>query len=110
MKVFLIILFSVYLLAINLYGVLMLSFQKKAVVTGDQTKKVSDVKLFIAAILGGAIGIFAFMFIFKYKLRSLPFMVLMPLFATTSIYLIIFAFTGGFGYFYPRPVVPPTLY
>ena len=97
------ILFIVYLVAINLYGVLMLSFQKKAQINKTKTA-VSDVKLFIAGILGGAIGIFAFMFIFKYRLNSLPFMVFMPIFTATTIYLIIFIMTGGFGFFLSPPI------
>lgn len=98
MRIFLTVIFTVYLLAINFYGVLMLHFQKKARDDSPETKSVSDVKILLSGLLGGAIGIFTFMFIFKYRLKSLPFMVLMPIFIAINLYLIVFAFTRGFGY------------
>ena len=55
----------VYIIAINLYGILMLRFQKKAREDGDEENiGISDTKLLLAGILGGATGIFVFMFIF----------------------------------------------
>ncbi len=89
----------VYLLAINLYGILMLKFQKKAVETNDESAKVSDAKLYLSGLLGGALGIFVFMFIFKYKLKSLFMMVLMPVFIALTAYLLMMLFNGGFGFF-----------
>ncbi len=89
----------VYLLAINLYGILMLRFQKKSVENDDQNAKVSDAKLYLSGLLGGALGIFVFMFIFKYRLKSLFMMVLMPIFIALSAYVVIALLNGGFGYF-----------
>ncbi len=88
----------VYLLAINLYGILMLKFQKKAVEDNDTSAKVSDAKLYLSGLLGGALGIFMFMFILKYRLKSLFMMVLMPVFIAISAYLVITLLNGGFGF------------
>jgi uncharacterized membrane protein YsdA (DUF1294 family) len=54
----------VYILAINLYGILMLRFQKKDREENEETRpSVSDTKIMLAGLLGGATGIFVFMFI-----------------------------------------------
>lgn len=91
------ILICVYVLAINLYGVLMLKFQKKAREEGDEENiTISDAKLLTAGLLGGATGIFIFMFIFKYRLKSLVMMVFMPVLIAINIYLIIMALKGNF--------------
>ncbi len=100
MPVLVYVLTIVYFLAINLYGVLMLHFQKKAREEGDEENiTISDTKLMLAGLLGGATGIFIFMFIFKYRLKSLFMMVLMPVFIALNIYLLIMVFNGGFGFF-----------
>lgn len=100
MPVLVYVLTIVYIIAINLYGVLMLHFQKKAREEGDEENiTISDTKLMLAGLLGGATGIFIFMFIFKYRLKSLFMMVLMPVFIALNIYLLIMVFNGGFGFF-----------
>ncbi len=100
MPVLVYVLVIVYLLAINLYGILMLHFQKKAREEGDEENiGVSDSKLLLAGLLGGATGIFIFMFIFKYRLKSIFMMTLMPVFIALNIYLIVAALNSGFGFF-----------
>ena len=94
------ILLIVYFIAINLYGILMLYFQKKARQEGDDENiTVSDSKLLLAAMLGGATGIFIFMFIFKYRLRSIIMMTIIPVFIALNIYLLISVLNGGFGFY-----------
>lgn len=91
----------VYFLAINVYGVLMLRYQKKARENGDEENiSISDGKLLLTGFLGGAIGIYVSMFLFKYRLRSLFMMVLMPIFITINIYLLIQIFSGGIPIIY----------
>ncbi len=89
----------VYLLAVNLYGILMLNFQKNSREHGEEESiPVSDVKLLLTGALGGAIGIFTFMFILKYRLKSLLMMVLMPIFITLNVYIIYMFFSQGFSF------------
>ncbi len=94
------ILTATYIVAINLYGILILKFQKNAKDLQTETTEITDAKLLFTGLLGGAIGIFIFMFIFKYRLKSLIFMVLMPLFIALNTYLIFLAFNGGFGVYF----------
>jgi len=94
------VLLTVYIIAINLYGVLMLNFQKRAREEGDEENiSISDTKLILAGILGGAVGIFVFMFILKYRLKSLVMMIVMPLLIAINIYTLITIFNGGINYF-----------
>ena len=94
------ILIITYVVAINLYGILMLKYQKKAREDGDEENiGISDTKLIFTGLLGGALGIFVFMFILKYRLKSLVMMVLMPLFISLNAYLIFVTINGGFGFF-----------
>ena len=97
MPVLVYIVFIVYIFAVNLYGVLILHFQKKSR-EEESSGKVSDAKLLLAAILGGATGIFVFMFIFKYRLKSLFLMVTLPVIISINVYLIIMALRNGFGF------------
>jgi uncharacterized membrane protein YsdA (DUF1294 family) len=93
------IIFGVYIIAINFYGILMLKFQKKARIDGDEENiAISDGKLLLTGILGGALGIFVFMFIFKYRLKSLFMMVLMPVFIAITIYFVVMLFTNGLNF------------
>ncbi len=94
-----------YLVAINLYGILMLHFQKKAREEGDEENiSVSDGKLLLTGILGGATGIFVFMFIFKYRLRSFVLMVFMPVFIAINVYLVYLLFTNGLTPYFPQAI------
>lgn len=96
------ILIIVYIIAINLYGILMLHFQKKSRAQGDEeTIAISDGKLLLTGFLGGAIGIYVFMFIFKYRLKSLVMMVVLPVIIALNVYVVYITFTNGFSYLIP---------
>lgn len=90
----------VYIIAINFYGILMLYFQKKAREEGDEENvSIGDARLFITGLLGGATGIFVFMFILKYRLKSIFLMVIMPILVAVNVYLIIQGLSNGYGLF-----------
>ena len=55
-------------------------------------------KLLITGLLGGAIAIYACMFIFKFQRSNLLLMVLMPLLGVLNIYLFVLLFRSGFGF------------
>ncbi|MBQ3115665.1 MAG: hypothetical protein IJC07_01415 [Clostridia bacterium] len=98
MKVFILIVLLVYVLAINFYGVLMLHFQKKAREDGDEENiSIGDTRLFITGLLGGATGIFVFMFIFKYRLKSFFMMVFMPVLVAINVFIIICVLSGNYS-------------
>ena len=89
------ILVAVYYLAINVYSFLLLRSQKISEENGD-CSKVRDGSVFIAAILGGALGIYVAMFVLKYRMRSLMLMVFMPVLIVFNIYLIVVGFANNF--------------
>ncbi len=59
-------------------------------------------KLIITGLLGGAITIYACMFIFKFKRTELLLMVLMPLLGVLNIYLWVLLFRSGLSFFVIR--------
>ena len=96
MKPFFYILIITYYLSINFYGILMLKYQKKKIVDNDDNyPKVSNGRLILSALLGGALGIYLFMFIFKYKRKNILLMTLLPILIALNIYLIILLFRNG---------------
>ncbi len=109
MLVFCYVLAAVYTLSVNVYGVLLLKFQKNADPENPE-ERVSDGKILLAALLGGAAGIYAFMFVFKYRLKSFGFMILMPLLAAVTVCLWILLARWNFGYVPPVPITSPAVF
>ena len=100
MPTFFLVITRVYLAAVNCYGIMMLREQKKARENGDEENiSVSDAKLLFTGLLGGATGIFVFMFIFKYRLKSLFMMVAMPVLIAVNVYVAVNLFNNGFGFY-----------
>ena len=91
------ILFAVYTVAVNVYGAIILKYQKKERVEPSD-RPIKDGKLFLTGLLGGALAIYIFMFIFKYRLKSLPLMLFMPLIVVLNAYFIILLFSTNFGF------------
>lgn len=59
-------------------------------------KNIRDGKLFLTGALGGAIGVYVAMFVYKYKLTSFLLMVIMPVFIAINLYCLLIAFSGSF--------------
>lgn len=87
---------AVYVVAINVYGFMLLRFQKNRSEENSETS-VKDGKLFIAGLLGGAIGIYLAMFILSYRLQSMFLMIVMPLLIVLNAFFVILAVTSDFG-------------
>ncbi len=97
MHTFLIVILITYIVAINFYGILLLRNQKKEREENcDDNATISDAKILLTGALGGATGIYIFMFIFKYRLKSLILMVLLPIFIAINIFIIVCLFQGNY--------------
>lgn len=90
--------FIAYILAINFYAFLLVKELKDDVIDGEPNKS-SDGRLFLTAFLGGAIAIYACMFVFKYRIKSLFLMIVMPLLSVFNVYIWVLAFRSGFTFF-----------
>ncbi len=88
---------GVYYAAVNVYGFILLKLQKKSAENSDTCNAVGDGKIFFAAVLGGALGVYVAMFIFKHKLKSTAFMIFIPVIAAAHIYLAVFGYTRNFS-------------
>lgn len=92
------IIFSVYIIAINFYAIMLLRTQRDEY--GDnQSPATGDGKLILTAILGGAIAIYVSMFIMKYRLKNMLLMILLPVIGVFNIYFFYIAFRSGFTFF-----------
>jgi uncharacterized membrane protein YsdA (DUF1294 family) len=61
-----------------------------------------DGKLLLAAILGGATGIYVTMFITRFKLKNLLLMITLPIIAVINVWFCVVAFRSGFTFFIIR--------
>lgn len=92
------VIFTVYILAINFYAVMLLIWQKNQYLADESKLNAGDGKLILAALLGGAIGIYAAMFITKFKLKNMLFMILMPVIGALNIWFAVVAYRSGFTF------------
>lgn len=90
------VIFSVYILAVNFYSVMLLKSQRDEYGDGESPK--GDGKLILAAILGGAVALYVSMFIMRYRLKNLLLMILLPVLGVLNIYFFILAFRSGFSF------------
>ncbi|MBQ3572059.1 MAG: hypothetical protein IJA15_04450 [Clostridia bacterium] len=120
-----------YFLAINVYGFILINFQQKTTVLATNTPKedftqlqiedlsptktekkaiktknteISNLKIFITSALGGALGIYIAMFIYKHKLSNFFFMVIIPIFIALSVYILVMSFINNFWIITQNPV------
>lgn len=89
--------FAVYILAVNFYGFRFLKSQKEEYETDGEIK--GDGKLLLAAILGGAIAVYASMFFMHFRLGNLFLMVFLPLLAVLNLYCFFLGFRGIYLFF-----------
>ncbi|MBD5585383.1 MAG: hypothetical protein HDQ88_09895 [Clostridia bacterium] len=94
------IVFSVYIVAVNFYAVMLLKSQKDEF--GSDTKPVGDGKIILTAILGGAIAIYISMFVMRYRLKNLLFMILMPVIGVLNVYFFYLAYRSGMTFLIVR--------
>ena len=105
---------TAYFLAVNVYGFILINYQKKNRNIIKKTeeeppkeldkknstdKNISDGKIFLTGLLGGALGIYLSMFIYKYRLNHFLLMVMMPVFIAISLYLLVCTFSNSIGFF-----------
>ncbi len=96
--VLLYIIFTVYILAINFYSVMLLLWQKNEYLSDESKLNSGDGRLILSALLGGAIGIYVAMFITKFKLKNMLFMILMPVIGALNIWFFVLAYRSGFTF------------
>lgn len=67
--------------------------EKKKLLEKFYKKPVSDLKILLCAVLGGSLGIYISLFIFRYRLRDILMMVLVPTLLVLNIYIYLQLFT-----------------
>ncbi len=89
---------AVYILAVNFYAFRLLKTQKEGWEAGGPVNK-GDGKLILAALLGGAIAVYASMFALRYRLENILLMIAMPLLAVLNVYCFVLGFRGIWMFF-----------
>ena len=81
------ILAAVYIAAVNLYAFLLIKGQKKRRAERGEHLRSDDGKLIVTALLGGGAGVYAAMFLMKFRTDSLLLMLLVPVITVLNLYL-----------------------
>lgn len=97
--VLLYVIFIVYILAVNVFAIILVKSQKDEAIDENGKAKSGDGKLILTAMLGGAIAIYVSMFVMRYRLKNLLLMLIMPVIAVLNVYFCIVAFRLGFTFF-----------
>ena len=97
------ILFVVYILAVNAYGYVLVYLNKDE--ETENTEKTGYGKFLIAGILGGALGLFVAMFVYKFRLDSLVLMVFMPLLIVVNAFIVWELYSNNFGIYAERYIL-----
>ncbi|MDE6557771.1 MAG: hypothetical protein K2K39_01555 [Clostridia bacterium] len=92
------IIFAAYLIAVNVYSVVLLLTQRSEFLNDESKLNAGDGKLILSALLGGALGIYVTMFITRFKLKNMVLMILLPVIAVLNVWLCVIAFRSGYAY------------
>ena len=92
------IIFAAYIIAVNVYSVMLLLAQRNEYMSDESKLNAGDGKLILSALLGGAIGIYVTMFITRFKLKSMLLMILLPVIGVINVWLCVVAFSSGFTF------------
>ena len=92
------ILVGAYYLSANVFGFMIVNSQKKSEENKETCNKVTDGKIFFSSLLGGALGVYIAMFVFKHNLKSITFMVLTPVIAVAHICFLFFGYAQNFAF------------
>lgn len=87
--------FAVYIAAVNVYSVMLVLSQRNDCLSDEIKPTNGDGKLLLAALLGGALGIYVTMFITRFKLKNIVLMILLPIIGVFNVWLTILAFRSG---------------
>ena len=96
MRILIIVTLIVYLLAVNVYGFLLVKHDRDLTEEGEACAVSKDGKYFVAGALGGALGIYISMYVFKYKLQNLFLMAIMPVLVTIAAFAVYGLFAADF--------------
>ncbi len=103
MLVFIRILFFVYILAVNAYGFILVKLKSDDLSSGEKSGGYG--KIIIASLLGGAIGAYVGMFVYKYGLDNIILMVFLPVIAVINIFILWQLYVNNFLFFGERTIL-----
>lgn len=95
MLLFLQILFVVYILAVNAYGYILVYLKNDEETSDCRTTGYG--KFLIAGLLGGALGCYIGMFVYKFRLDSPVLMIFMPVLTAINVFVVWEIFSNNFG-------------
>ncbi len=97
--IFLYVLLSVYILAVNFYAARLVKTQREEWENGEAPVGNGDSKLILAGLFGGALAVYVCMFVYRYRLSNFLLMIAMPVLAVANSYLFYLGFRGIYGFF-----------
>lgn len=80
-----------YFVAVNIYGFCLVKAQKDE----SDGEKANDKKLFFAGLLGGALTVYIFLFVYRFRLKNAFLMITLPVLIVVEGYLAFLLFRSG---------------
>ncbi len=94
--IFFYVLITVYILAVNFYAFRLVKGQADGGEEGDELRR-EDVRLLLAAALGGAAAVFVTMLVLRFRLKNALLMIALPLLAVINGYCFFLGYRGIAG-------------